>query len=317
VEHMNNPPLVIDCPVIVLVGPTAIGKTALSFKLVDRFNCEILSMDSMQVYKYMNIGTAKPNEQEQQRVRHHLINIAYPDEQYDAARFVKDALRAIEEISSRNRTVLLTGGTGLYLKALVDGLFSAIPADPDIREELEIELKDKGKRFLHEKLGRVDPQSAARIHENDTQRVIRGLEIYKTTRKTWTQHQQEQREQGSGIKFSNMYQVALTCERSELYERIEKRTHIMLKQGLIDEVRSLRKMGYKESLSSMRSIGYLHANCYISGVWSREMLIERLIRDTRRYAKRQMTWFGRNKDLHWFKRTEDRKIFESVTSSIL
>jgi tRNA dimethylallyltransferase len=260
----------------------------------------------------MDIGTAKPNEEEQKLVAHHLIDIVNPDEQYDAARFVADALAAIKKIASRNRTVLLTGGTGLYLKSLVDGLFNTLPTDSVIRSQLEDWLNKKGNQELHKELCRVDAESGARIHENDTHRVIRGLEIFKTSGKTWTEHLKDQKKEGQGIEFTNMFQVALTCERSELHKRIKQRTHIMLEQGFIEEVRQLLKIGYSETLSSMQSIGYRHVNNYLSGLWDQDTMVELLIRDTRRYAKRQMTWFGKNTDLHWFERTESKKIIKSI-----
>ncbi len=302
----------IECPIIVLVGPTAIGKTALSFKLVDRFDCEIVSMDSMQVYKYMDIGTAKPSPEEQALAPHHLIDITEPDNQYDAARFVSDALQAINEISSRNHAVLLTGGTGLYLKALVDGLFNTLPADMNIRSHLSELLKEKGTDYLHKKLCEIDPDSGKKIHKNDTQRVIRGLEIFMKSGKTWTRHLEEQHNQGQGIEFTKMYQIGLTCERKALYKRIKERTITMLKQGIIDEVSNLLDMGYSRDLPSMQSIGYRHVNNYLSGTWDREVMFEMLVRDTRRYAKRQMTWFGRNSSLHWFERDADNEIIESI-----
>lgn len=306
----------IDCPIIVLVGPTAIGKTALSFKLVDRFDCEIVSMDSMQVYKYMDIGTAKPSLEEQTLVPHHLIDIIEPDNQYDAARFVSDALKAINDISSRNHVVLLTGGTGLYLKALVDGLFNTLPADMNIRSQLTELLEEKGSAYLHRKLSTIDPDSGKKIHKNDTQRVIRGLEIFMKSGKTWTRHLEEQQNQGQGIEFTKMYQIGLTCERKELYKRIKERTKIMLKQGLIDEVSNLLHMGYSQDIPSMQSIGYRHVNNFLSGTWDREEMFEMLVRDTRRYAKRQMTWFGKNSSLHWFERDADDEIIQSITCSI-
>ena len=308
----------IDCPIIVLVGPTAVGKTALSLRLVQRFDCEIVSMDSMQVYRHMDVGTAKPSLAEQASVPHHLIDIINPDEQYDAARFVNDALAAIEEIASRNRTVLLTGGTGLYLKALFEGLFDALPTDETIRAQLRERLEQEGRETLHAELCRVDPVTGARVHANDTQRLLRGLEIYLASGRTWTELITEQQEQqkagGQGKRFTRVFQVALDCERERLYQRIAQRSQLMLKQGLIEEVEKLRSMGYAPDLPSMQSIGYKHVNNLLSGEWNQAEMVEYLVRDTRRYAKRQMTWFRKNQELNWFARDDyDRIAAQAAT----
>lgn len=307
----------IDCPVIVLVGPTAIGKTSLSLQLVDRFDCEIISMDSMQVYRYMDIGTAKPSQEEQGLVRHHLLDLVNPDEQYDAARFVKDALQAIDSIAGRKRTVLLTGGTGLYQKALFEGLFTAIPTDQEIRQHLQHRLQEEGREVLHTELCKIDPLSGKRIHKNDTQRLLRGLEIYLSSGRRWSDLLQEQKQKGQVPHFNRVCQVALTCERSELYQRIEKRSNMMIKHGFIEEVEKLRAMGYSEELPSMQSIGYRHVNNLLSGKWDRRTMFEYLLRDTRRYAKRQMTWFGKNKNLRWFDIKQKELVVEKISNSLL
>ncbi|XCN72910.1 MAG: tRNA (adenosine(37)-N6)-dimethylallyltransferase MiaA [Candidatus Electrothrix aestuarii] len=308
----------IDCPIIVLVGPTAVGKTALSLQLVQRFDCEIISMDSMQVYRHMDIGTAKPSQEEQALVPHHLIDIIVPDDQYNAARFVHDALAAIEEIASRNRTVLLTGGTGLYLKALFEGLCAGLPTDEAIRVELRERLEQEGREVLHAELCRIDPVAGARVHSNDTQRLLRGLEIYLSSGRTWTELIAEQQEQKKNqrARFTRVFQVALDCEREQLYQRIAQRSQIMLEQGLIAEVERLRSMGYAPELPSMRSIGYKHVNNLLSGEWTQEEMLEYLIRDTRRYAKRQMTWFRKNQDLNWFARDDYERIVEQAAAAL-
>ena len=305
---MTRDPVVINCPIIVLVGPTAVGKTALSLRLVQRFDCEIISMDSMQVYRGMDIGTAKPSTEEQALVPHHLIDIVDPDDQYDAARFVHDALAAIQDIATRNRTVLLTGGTGLYLKTLFEGLFTALPTDEGIRMQLRERLEAEGREVLHAELCRLDPDAGARIHVNDTQRLVRGLEIYRSSGRTWTELivEQQKQEQTQKKRFSRVFQIALDCERKQLYQRISRRSQLMLEQGLIEEVERLLSMGYAPYLPSMQSIGYKHVNKLLSGEWNRDEMLEYLIRDTRRYAKRQMTWFRKHQDLHWFARDDER-----------
>ena len=303
---------VIDWPIIVLVGPTAVGKTALTLQLVQRFDCEIVSMDSMQVYRYMDIGTAKPSPDEQEQVPHHLIDIRDPDQQYDAAEFVRDALEAIDCIGKKNKVILLTGGTGLYQKALFQGLCAAIPTDRQIRSQLQVRLEQEGREALHAELCAIDPVAGARIHKNDSQRLLRGLEIYLTCGKTWSELLHEQQEQGRHLKFTRVCQVALSCSRSTLYERIARRSRTMLEQGLVEEVRKLQSMGFGWKLPAMQSIGYRHVNMLLSGNWDRETMLENLVRDTRRYAKRQLTWFGKNKDLHWYDREEKGPIVENL-----
>ena len=305
--------LVINCPVIVLVGPTAIGKTALSIQLVEKFSCEIISMDSMQVYRYMDIGTAKPSQEEMQQIPHHLINIVDPDDQYDAARFVRDSLAAIRDIEGRGRAALITG---LYLKALVEGLFAAMPTDKEIRQQLQERLDKEGRAGLHAELCRIDPESGARIHKNDSQRLLRGLEIYHASGKTWTELLEKQKTQEQGVVFTRMYQAALTCEREQLYQRIKERSRVMVEQGLLEEVQTLHGMGYEFELASMQSIGYRHAGNLLSGIWNQEEMMEHLIRDTRRYAKRQMTWFRRNNDLNWFNREEGERVGEQIKANL-
>ncbi len=312
------PQAALDCPIIVLVGPTAVGKTALSLRLVQRFDCEIISMDSMQVYRHMDIGTAKPSQEEQALVPHHLIDIVNPEEQYDAARFVQAALAAIADIASRDRTVLLTGGTGLYLKALFEGLFDALPTDEGIRAQLRERLEQEGRDVLHAELCQLDPTTGVRVHANDTQRLLRGLEIYQSSGKTWTEliaAQQTQKDEQKK-RFTRVFQVALDCERERLYERIEQRSHIMLEQGLVEEVEGLRTMGYSPELPSMQSIGYKHVNNLLSGEWHQAEMLEYLVRDTRRYAKRQMTWFRKNQDLNWFARDDEERITEQVAERL-
>ena len=306
----------IDCPVIVLVGPTAIGKTSLSLQFVKRFDCEIVSMDSMQVYRYMDIGTAKPSAGEQTLVHHHLIDVVNPDEQYDAARFVSDALEAIDSIAGRKRTVLLTGGTGLYQKALFEGLFAAMPTDQEIRHRLQLRLKEEGREVLHAELCKIDPVSGNRIHKNDTQRLLRGLEIYLTSGRTWSELLQEQKKEGQGAHFNRVYQVALTCKREEERRCSVELVGEMIDRGLIEEVVKLRTMGYSAELPSMQSIGYRHVNNLLSGEWDRKTMLEYLIRDTRRYAKRQMTWFGKNKALNWFDRKNKEVVVEKIAKII-
>ncbi|HEB68466.1 MAG TPA: tRNA (adenosine(37)-N6)-dimethylallyltransferase MiaA [Desulfobulbus sp.] len=306
----------IDQPVLVLVGPTAIGKTALSFEIVDEFGCEIISMDSMQVYRHMDIGTAKPSKEELLRVRHHLIDLVDPDEQYNAARFVQDCLAAIDSIIAGGKIPLITGGTGLYLSSLLKGLFAEIPVKDEVREELGAGLINKGLPGMYEELCRVDPVSAARIHQNDQQRILRGLEIYFSTGTAWSEHLEQQKNRRPPVQFTRLLQIGLTCERKRLYRRIEQRSGIMLEQGLIDEVKKLRAMGYDGLLSPMQAIGYRHVNQLLDGHWDYGEMKEYLVRDTRRYAKRQMTWFGRSNDLHWYDRLQRSQVIDHISKHL-
>ncbi|MDW7771883.1 MAG: tRNA (adenosine(37)-N6)-dimethylallyltransferase MiaA [Desulfobulbaceae bacterium] len=302
----------INTPVLVLLGPTAVGKTALSLALAELFACEVVSVDSMQVYRFMDIGTAKPTHRERERVVHHLIDIVDPDEQYNAAFFVRDALAAAAAISAAGRIPLFTGGTGLYLKALTEGLFTVEDAgeDESIRTYLAERLKKEGREMLFAELRAIDPESAARIHINDTQRLLRALEIYKMTGKSWSERLHSQ--QGPAVRFAEMLQIGLTCGRQTLYDRIDMRTHAMFAGGLIEEAEKLQKMGYSPELPSMQAIGYRHANNFLAGIWDREETIRQLARDTRRYAKRQMTWFSRNKTIEWYARDDHQGIIRRV-----
>lgn len=290
--------LIYPDPIVVLIGPTAIGKTALSIELAQEFDCEIIGVDSMQVYRYMNIGTAKITTTEMQGIGHHLIDVVSPNEAFDASSYEKMALDAVKEIQGRGKRVLITGGTGLYLKALLHGLSSKIPAFPEIRKELEQQLKRDGGDVLHKQLSLCDRISADRIHINDHHRLVRGLEIYRGTGKPWSTFITEQTKENV-VRFPNTLQLALTCDRALLYRRIEQRTEIMLQQGFEEEVRGLLSMGYGSELKSMQSIGYSHMLHYINGDWSRDKMTEGIRRDTRRYAKRQYTWFNKIPALRW------------------
>lgn len=298
-------------PVLVLVGPTAIGKTELSLQLAERFDCEIISVDSMQVYRYMDIGTAKVALEDRARIPHHLIDVVDPDEEYDAACFIGDALGAIEQIHRRGRVPLLTGGTGLYLRALMDGLSSGIGQFPEIREQLQQRLALVGSEILHHELTICDRDSAERIHANDTHRLMRALEIYHATGRPWSDHIREHQSQRTA-RFSNILQIGLTCDRDQLYRRIDLRTTLMLKSGLEQEVRGLIERGYSPQLKSMQAIGYRHMNNYLNNIWEKQETERLLARDTRRYAKRQYTWFSAMPDLEWYQVQDQGKIIKRI-----
>ena len=299
-------------PVIALVGPTAIGKTELSLKLAEEFNCEILSLDSMQVYRFMDIGTAKATLDERKRVVHHLIDIVNPDEVYDANRYVEDASELIVDIHNRYKIPLLVGGTGLYLQSLVEGLFEGVGEFPVIREKLQRRLAEEGSSKLHDELNIIDCNSAKRIHKNDTHRLLRALEIYYATGESWAKHI-DKHSQTKELRFSNLLQLGLTCDRETLYLRINKRTSAMLRAGLQGEVEDLLSRGYHRRLKSMQSIGYRHMIEHLLDGRPRMETENLLARDTRRYAKRQYTWF-RKMDIEWFEITEKESVIQTVKS---
>lgn len=306
----------IDTPVVVLVGPTAIGKTELSLRIAERFGCEIISMDSMQVYRYMDIGTAKVSRKERQRVAHHLIDIRNPDEQYDAASFVRDALTAIRTIGERQRVPLLTGGTGLYLSSLINGLFDNITVKDEVREHLRERLASEGRVSLHQELATVDPESASRVHSNDTQRLLRGLEIYQSTGVPWSELLRRQQASGCAPRLTRMLLLGLQCERELLHSRIEKRTLSMMGVAFQQEVERLLAQGYSPHLAPMQSLGYRHMCAHLEGDWELATATRQLIVDTRRYAKRQMTWFRRYADLQWFDLNQQDKLIGTISDYI-
>ncbi len=306
----------IDTPVLVLVGPTAVGKTELSLRIAERFGCEIISMDSMQVYRYMDIGTAKVSREEQQRVAHHLIDIRNPDDQYDAASFVRDAQAAIKTIDERQSVPLLTGGTGLYLSSLLKGLFSDIAVQGEVREHLRERLVLEGRAALHRELATVDPESASRVHGNDTQRLLRGLEIYHSTGVPWSEHLRRQQTCRCAPRFTRVLLLGLQCERELLHSRIEQRTISMMGIAFQQEVERLLALGYAPTLASMQSLGYRHMCAHMEGGWDLATATRQLIVDTRRYAKRQMTWFRQYAALLWFDLNRQEEIFDTISNFI-
>jgi len=309
---MRPPSVPVTAPVLVLIGPTAIGKTALSLRIAEAFHCEIVSMDSMQVYRSMDIGTAKASREERQRVAHHLIDIVDPDERYDAARFVRDALDAITSIQSRGKIPLLTGGTGLYLSSLINGLFDTVEVSDETRDRLRHRLLHEGREALHRELTAVDRESSQRIHPNDTQRLLRGLEIYYATGVPWSEHLCHQKEIRDVPRFSQILLLGLTCERELLYDRIKKRSIDMMRDEFAQEVQGLLDKGYAPDLPAMQAIGYRHMLTCLTGTWDRETATAALIRDTRRYAKRQMTWFRNQQQVHWHQIDQVEGVFTAI-----
>lgn len=293
---MNNRPL------IILTGPTAVGKTALSIGLAKAVDGEIISADSMQVYRKMNIGTAKIQQSEMQGVRHHLIDILDPGEDFNVVLFKKYALEAMKDIYSRGKIPVVVGGTGFYIQALLyDINFEDNDNDMSYREELQALAAEHGNSYIHDMLAGVDPESAEKIHENNVKRVIRALEFYKKTGTKISKHNEAESQKESPYNFEYF---VLNDDRQKLYDRIDRRIDIMLEDGLLDEVRSLVDEGYSRDLVSMQGLGYKEMIDYIQERYTLDEAVYTLKRDTRHFAKRQVTWFKREKQVTWVNKNE-------------
>lgn len=282
--------------IIVVCGPTGIGKTSFAIKLAQKYNGEIISADSMQIYRQMNIGTAKPTPEEKTSVHHHMVDIVDPDQAFDAVMFYQMADRQIEKIVEKKRVPFVVGGTGFYIKALLHGLFSSEKPDLKFREDLKAKENHKGTGFLHEELGKLDPEAAKKIHPNDSYRIVRALETIKTTGKTLSQYHQDH---GFSETRYNALKIGLHMERKALYDRINRRVDVMIQEGLLEEVKLLLRNGYTEGLKSMQSLGYRHMLDFLHGRVTWEEAVRTMKRDTRRYAKRQLTWFKADKEVLW------------------
>lgn len=278
-----------------VVGPTASGKTALSIELAERFGAEIVNADSRQVYRHLDIGSAKPTSEQQERVRHHLIDVAEPNESFDCARYRQLALAAITGILGRGRRVLLVGGTGLYVKVLLRGVFTGPPRNPELRRQLESE-EAAAPGSLHMRLAKVDPDAAARVHANDRMRLIRALEVLELTGKpisTWqAEHRFEERPFATRI-------LGVSQPREQLYAAINARCEAMLVGGLAEEVRRLYAAGVEPTATAMQSPGYREIGDYLRGQCTLAEARERMAQATRRLAKRQLTWFRGDPEVTW------------------
>ncbi|MFR3727411.1 tRNA (adenosine(37)-N6)-dimethylallyltransferase MiaA [Lacrimispora sp.] len=284
-------------PLIILTGPTAVGKTALSIRLAKAIGGEIISADSMQVYRGMDIGSAKITKEEMMGVPHHLIDVLEPSEEFNVTVFQTMAKAAVEEIYSRGHIPIVAGGTGFYIQALLNDIdFTETGEDPSIRRELERIAKEKGAEYLHGLLLTVDPESAKQIHANNVKRVIRAIEFYRQTGERISEHNKREREKKSPYDF--LYFVVNT-DRDLLYQRIDKRVDDMMGQGLVDEVKKLKDSGCTKDMVSMQGLGYKEILDYLQGEYSLEEALYLLKRDTRHFAKRQITWFKREKDVRW------------------
>jgi tRNA dimethylallyltransferase len=283
--------------VIVICGPTGIGKTSVGIELAEKFGGEIVSADSMQIYRYMDIGTAKPTVEEKRRIPHHMIDIVDPDEDYDAVQFSKQARAIITELDSRDRLPFVVGGTGFYIKALLHGIFQSEPIDPKIRNRLRKEAADYGNDVFYDRLMEVDPDTAARLHPNDSYRIIRALETIESTGKSISDHHQEH---GFPDDPYTVLKICLQMDRPQLYDGIDKRVDLMIEAGLVDEAKKLLEMGYAADLKSMQSIGYRHVVEFLEEKIPWDECVRTLKRDTRRFAKRQFTWFGADRQNYWY-----------------
>jgi tRNA dimethylallyltransferase len=282
---------------VILLGPTAVGKTELALALADAINAEIVNADSQQVYRYLDIGTGKPSKPERERVRHHLIDVVNPDEDFNAAIYRQLAAASIDEIHKRGAKVLVCGGTGLYLNALTGGLFLGSSQDTELRANLEREIAETGLAALYERLIAVDPGANAKIHPNDRQRIIRALEVYQSTGRPLSAWQDEHR---FHEQFFEVLKIGLLRERAELYDLINERSESMIRMGLLEEVRGLMARGYSLELKPLRSVGYRQMGEVIKGIKSLPEAVEEMKQETRRLAKRQLTWFRSDSEIRWF-----------------
>ena len=302
---------------LLIVGPTAVGKTSISIGVAKKKNGEIISADSMQIYKYMDIGTAKITLDEMEGIPHYMLDIVYPNEEFTVVDFKRNAEKYIEMINKANKLPILVAGTGLYLNSIVYQLnFTEVKSDEEFRRKYFDLANAYGNQYIHDELFKVDSISANQINVNDRQRIIRALEIFYKTGKPMSYYNKDFRKKTD--KY-NLIMIGLTMDRARLYNRINKRVDMMIKKGLIDEVKDLIIKGYNKNLVSMQAIGYKEIISYLDGERSLEEAIEILKRNTRRYAKRQLTWFRRDRRLRWIdidKYDSNEKIVEEIVSYI-
>jgi tRNA dimethylallyltransferase len=285
---------------VVIVGPTAVGKTELSLELAEQFHGEIISGDSMQVYRGMDIGTAKATPEERARVPHHLIDIIDPDEEYSVALFQEAATRLITEINQRGRLPFIVGGTGLYIESVTHRFqFAQAEQDRELRDRLQRLAETEGAEALHRRLARIDPVTAERLHPNDVKRVIRAMEIYELTGQKMSDYQHR-----AAQSPYDLLMIGLTMDRGKLYERINLRVDKMIEAGLVEEVRRLLDRGYNPSCTSMQGLGYKELVPYLYGEITLEKAINDIKQRTRHFAKRQLSWFRRMSEIHWFDMTD-------------
>lgn len=280
---------------IIIVGPTCSGKTYCAIKLAQKLNSEIISADSRQIYKYLTIGTAKPTPDEQKSVKHHLVDYLEPDEDYNASMFENDSLKIIEDLHAKNKIPVIAGGSGLYIRALTDGIVDVETADESYREYLLNIKEEKGIEHLHDMLKAMDPGSAAEMLPQNWKRVLRAIEVFKVTGRSISDFHAEQKREVD----INFIRFGLNWDRQTLYANIEKRVDQMIYDGLLDEVRSILSRGYSADLNSLNTVGYKEIIAYLNGDYLLKRAAELIKRNTRRYAKRQMTWFRSDTRIKW------------------
>jgi tRNA dimethylallyltransferase len=303
-------------PLVILAGPTAVGKTDLSIRLAKEIGGAVISADSMQVYKYMDIGSAKVTPQEMDGVPHYLIDCLEPSEEFNIVRFQEMAREALEEIYGNGQVPIVAGGTGFYIQALLyDIAFATQDSDMEFRQRMEDYASENGVHALHEKLRDIDPISYGAIHENNTKRTIRALEYHHLTGRPISAHNEEEHRRKSPYNFAYF---VLTDERSHLYERIDRRVDLMMEQGLLDEVQRLRKMGCHRGMVSMQGLGYKEILDYLDGKCTLDEAVYVIKRETRHFAKRQLTWFRRERDVIWIDKSkydyQDGAVLEEMLS---
>lgn len=299
--------------VVVVTGPTALGKSSLALEIAGRIGCDIVNADSMQVYRGMDIGTAKPSREERERVPHHLFDVVDPDQEFNAALYRSLALPVLRGISDRGRHALIVGGTGLYIKTLLGGLLECPPTDAAFREELNREWDAGGSAAMHERLMGLDPESARRIHPHDRVRVIRALEVSTLTGKPLSSLIERHRFENRAFKS---LKICLQIDRDRLYHRIDHRCTRMIESGLVEETQALMDEGYGPDLKPMKALGYRHAVRHLQGEWSLDKTLERLCRDTRRYAKRQLTWFRADPEMQWISIDAAEEVFRRIEAFV-
>lgn len=282
---------------VIILGPTAVGKTEVALELAEKLNGEIVNADSQQVYRFMDMGTGKPSKAERERVFHHLVDVVNPDEEFNAALFRRLATDAIEEIHERGRNAFVCGGTGLYLRALTQGLFEGPGQDPAIRRALENEIEEHGLAVVYHRLEQIDPTVGSTIHPNDRQRIVRALEVYQITGKPISAWQNQHGFQENPF---TLLKIGLNRERPELYDLINRRSDEMVRGGLLDEVLGLAEKGYRLDLKPLQSVGYRQMGAVLQKKIPLADASEEMKQETRHLAKRQLTWFRRDAEIRWF-----------------
>ncbi len=298
--------------VIVITGPTCSGKSYLGLKLAQLINGEIISADSRQIYKKLSAGTAKPSATDLQKVKHHFIDILNPDEDYDTNKFSIQAEKVINEIQEKNKTAVVVGGSGLYIKALIDGIIESADKDEDLREKLLSKKEKYGVEFLYNELKKVDPVSAEKMLPQNWKRVIRALEVYHLTGRPIWQHHINQNK----IPKFNFYQIGLNWDREILYRRIEERVDEMIEIGLVEEVKRILDNGYDKNLNSLNTVGYKEIISFLDNEITLDRAIELIKRNTRRYAKRQLTWFKADERIKWYNVSSQEDIDDLILQLI-